>query len=512
MTIYAVERLSLRIGDAAILHDIGFEVRRGACTALVGASGSGKSMSCFAPFGLAAGKASGSARLDGAELIGLDEPALRPLRARAGFAFQQPATALSPHLTIGRQLREAVVAGGAPSPDRRALAAMLDRVGIARPDARLDSWPHRLSGGERQRVMIAAAVAHDPILLVADEPTSALDAPLRHAILDLIDRLRQDGMAVLLVSHDLPLVALHADQVAVLQAGRVVESGAARQILSRPLTAETRALVAASPSLDTPGPALPPTGAPLLAAQGIDVTVAGRGWRAPQVTLVEDASFTIAEGEALALAGRSGSGKSTLARAVARLGPMTDGELRWRGEIVPGRDRMAAGFRKAVQPVFQDPVASLDPHWTVAASIAEPLRHLCPELDAAARAARVDALLEEVELGRGFADRRPAELSGGQAQRVAIARALAAGPELILLDEATSALDVLVAGRILSLLQRLQADRNLAILMITHDLAVARSLCHRLAVMEAGKIVEQGPFDRMLSTPGHPATRHLLGT
>ncbi|MBA16011.1 MAG: ABC transporter ATP-binding protein [Sphingomonas sp.] len=511
MTIYAVERLSLRIGDADILCDIGFEVRRGACTALVGASGSGKSMSCFAPFGLAAGDASGSARLDGAELIGLAKSALRPVRARAGFAFQQPATALSPHLTIGRQLREATVAGGAPPPDRRALAAMLDRVGIAEPDAKLDSWPHRLSGGERQRVMIAAAVAHDPILLVADEPTSALDAPLRHAILDLIDRLRQDGMAVLLVSHDLPLVTQHADRVVVLQAGRVVESGAARQVLERPAAPETRALVHASPTLDAPPPVLPPTGAPLLEARDVGVTVPGRSWRAPAVALVEDAGFTIAEGEALALAGRSGSGKSTLARAIGRLGPMTAGALYWRGEPVPDRARLPVAFRKAVQPVFQDPVASLDPHWTVAASIEEPLRHLCPELDAIARAERVAALLAEVELDRSFADRRPSELSGGQAQRVAIARALAAGPELILLDEATSALDVLVAGRILSLLQRLQADRSLAILMITHDLAVARSLCHRLAVMEAGKIVEQGPFDRMLASPGHPATRHLLG-
>ncbi|QIG78410.1 ATP-binding cassette domain-containing protein [Stakelama tenebrarum] len=511
MSVYIVERLLLTIGKTPILHDVAFDVRRGRCTALVGASGSGKSMSCFAPFGLAPGRPTGSARLDGTELIGCGERALRRHRARVGFAFQQPLTALAPHLTIGRQLAESARAGGAGAPDRRALAAMLDRVGIADPQARLDSWPHRLSGGERQRVMIAAAVAHDPLLLVADEPTSALDASLRHHILDLIDRLRGDGMAVLLVSHDLPLVAAHADSVTVLDAGRAVEAGPAARLLNEPREAVTRALVEASPSLAAPPPDLPAPGEPLIEARKVCVSVPGPGWRGRPLPLVQDADFAIARGEALALAGRSGSGKSTLARAVGRLGPMTDGEIFWRGVAMPTRGRMTAAYRRAVQPVFQDPVASLDPRWTAAESIAEPLRFLCPELSEAERRERVRGLLDEVELGGGFADRRPAELSGGQTQRIAIARALAAGPELILLDEATSALDVLVAGRILSLLQRLQRDRQLAILMITHDLAVARSLCHRLAVMESGRIVEQGPYDRMLKSPMHPATRQLLG-
>lgn len=496
MTLYAVEGLSLSLNGARLLEGVSFEVARSGCTALVGASGSGKTMSCFAPFGLAPGTPTGSARLEGAELIGLPEPARRPIRARAGFVFQQPLTALTPHLTIGSQLAEA-----AGNRERKALAAMLARCGLA--EAKLDQYPHRLSGGERQRALIAMATAHHPALLVADEPTSALDAGLRHAILDLLDRFREQGMGLLLVSHDLPLVAKHADRVVVLDSGKVVEDGRASDVLKSPQHAVTRALIAASPRLDSPAPILPEPGAPLLSASGI--SVAFRGTPAVSAT-----SFHLHEGEALALVGRSGSGKSTLARAVARLGPCDSGTVTWRGEPLPGRSRMRPAHRRLLQPVFQDPAASLDPHWTVAQSVEEPLRHLFPELTREARSERAATALDEVELGAAYAARRPSQLSGGQAQRVAIARALVANPELILLDEATSALDVLVAGRILALLAKLQQSRRLAILAITHDLAVARALCHRIAVMDAGRIVETGDTAACIAAPASQALKDLV--
>ncbi|MDB5705395.1 MAG: transporter-like protein [Sphingomonas bacterium] len=511
MRLYAVEGLGVSIGGVDLVREVSFAVEPGRCTALVGASGSGKSLSCLAPFGLSAGIASGSVRFEGRELIGLSEEDLRSIRARAGFVFQHPLTALTPHLKIGAQLTEAATALGAPRPDRRALAAMLDRVGLASPDAKLDAYPHRLSGGERQRVLIAVAIAHGPTLLVADEPTSALDANLRHAIMEVLARLRDDGLGLLLVSHDLALVARHADEIVVLDGGRVAETGNVDAVTTDPMSEVTKALIAASPRLDDLAPLLPPVGTTLMEAQDIHVDFRAPGWRGGRIAAVKGASLAIAEGEALALVGASGSGKSTLARAIGRIGPCDSGTISWRGEALPSRRDMRREHRAMMQAVFQDPAASLDPQWTVVDSVAEPLRYLMPELTPAERRSRAIEALETVELGAAFADRRPAGLSGGQAQRVAIARALVASPDLLILDEATSALDVLVAGRILELLERLQRERGLAILMITHDLAVARRLCHRIAVMEAGRIVEEGPADRIVGAPEHAATRRLLG-
>jgi len=512
VSVYAVDRLRIRAGERVIVGDVGFAIGRGECVALVGASGSGKSQTCLAPFGLSPLLAEGSARLDGVDLIGADAETLRRRRARAaGFVFQQPMTALTPHLKVGVQLAEAWRQAGAARPSRADLAALLTRVGLARADERLDQYPHRLSGGERQRVMIAAAIAHRPKLLVADEPTSALDAELRHAILGLFDRLRaEEGLALLLVSHDLGEVAAHADRVLVLHEGRVVEQGAAHAVMTQPVAPYTQALIAASPRLDDPAPALPPTGEMLLEARAITVSFPRPGWRRGRIAAVDRASLHVAAGEALALVGGSGSGKSTLGRAIAQLGPIESGAVLWRGLPLPPRARMRVADRRAIQPVFQDPVASLDPLWRVADSVAEPLRHLMPELSAANWAARVAHLLDEVELGAAFASCRPGELSGGQAQRVALARALAADPALLLLDEATSALDVLTGARVIDLLARLQRSRRLALLFITHDLALARRLCHRIAVMEAGRIVEEGETATVIANPSHSATRRLV--
>ncbi|MGP1353554.1 MAG: nickel ABC transporter ATP-binding protein NikE [Parasphingopyxis sp.] len=512
MSLYAVNGLSARIGDKVIVDDVSFTVEAGQCVALVGASGSGKSQTCLAPFGLSPAIPSGSARLDGVELIGADPDVVRTIRGRdVGFVFQHPLTALTPHLTIGAQLAESWARGGAAAPSRADMIAALGRVGLDAPEDRLDQFPHRLSGGQRQRALIAMAVAHRPKLLIADEPTSALDASLRAEIMALLDTLRREqGMALLLVSHDLAAVADHADTVVMLRDGRVAESGPAVDILATPRSDYGRALVAATPKLSDPPPDLPETGAPLLAATAIDVSFARPGWRKGRVQAVSDANLSIAEGEALALVGGSGSGKSTLARAIARIGPIDAGSVTWRSEPLPERKRMTASHRRLIQPVFQDPVASLDPQWRVSHIIAEPLKHLRPDLAEWGRAGTVKQLLQEVDLPADFADRFPRELSGGQAQRVAIARALAVEPEMLLLDEATSALDVLVAGRVLDLLEKLQNERDLALLFITHDLAVARRLCHRIAVMDAGAIVEEGPAQQIIAAPAHPVTQKLV--
>lgn len=508
MSVYAVDRLHIADGARTIVEDVAFAIQRGECVALVGASGSGKSQSCLAPFGLSPLTATGGAHLAGTDLLALPPAALRATVARdVGFVFQQPLTALTPHLTIGAQLAEAWRQAGAPRPRRADLAAALDRVGLDRPVERLDQYPHRLSGGQRQRALIAMAVAHRPRLLVADEPTSALDAALRRSTLDLLARLRaEDGLALLLVSHDLAEVAAHADRIVVLDAGHMVEAGDTAAILAAPRQAYTRALIAAAPRLDHPRPVLPAPGVPLLAARGVSVGFARAGWRRGRIAAVVDADLDIAAGESVAIVGGSGSGKSTLARAIARLGPIDRGTVSWAGTSLPPRSQMRARHRRFFQPVFQDPLASLDPRWTVAAIVAEPLARLAPELTPQERAVRVLATLAEVELAPDLADRRPGTLSGGQAQRVALARALVSRPALLVLDEATSALDVLVAARVLSLLEELRTERGLAMLVITHDLAIARRLCHRIIVMQEGRVVEAGPADQVIAAPKAAAT------
>ena len=506
---YAVRNLGVRIGDQLIVDDVSFTLAPGEVFALAGASGAGKSMSAMTPFGLSAGVASGSAMLDGIELVGLSEHELSRIRAeKIGFVFQQPLTALTPHRTVRQHLQEAAMQAGGAKPDKAAMVVMLEAVGLSRPDERLAQYPHRLSGGERQRVLIAAALAHGPRYLVADEPVSALDAALRGEIMALLVRLcRERGMAMLLVSHDLAGIEHHADRLLLLESGRVAEAGPAPQIATLPATDYGKRLMAATPRLTEPLPSLPETGEVLLEVEAAHIHFPKPGWRRGRIDAVVDASLTLAKGETLALVGGSGSGKSTLGRAIAGLGPMASGIVRWQGETLPPRQRRNAGHRRLIQPVFQDPLASLDPRWNVADIILEPVRWLVPEDDQHERA---KDLLEEVGLPRDFASRKPASLSGGQAQRVAIARALSADPEMLLLDEATSALDPLVADGVVALFGRLQRERGLSLLFITHDLALARRAAHRIAVMDAGRIVECASREELFSNPQAEATKRLI--
>jgi peptide/nickel transport system ATP-binding protein len=487
MSRYVVDGLTVTIGGQMLVNNVSFSIAAGECVALVGESGSGKSLSSFAPFGLVDGAVcAGRARLDGIDLIGQSEASLRPHRAAdVGFIFQQPLNALTPHLTIAQHLREAI----ARTATDLHLAQMLAEVDL--DAAMLRRYPHQLSGGQRQRVMIAMAIARAPKLLVADEPTTALDATLREEVMCLLDRLRsKHGLAMLLVSHDLARVAAHADSIVVLRGGQVVDAGATNGVLEHPTSDYTKALLGARlnmPVRHQPSLARP-SARTLLSARDICVSFPKPGWRAERTRVVNHVSLDVAEGEAVAITGGSGSGKSTLARAITRLGPCDSGEVHWHNQPLPPRARMTRALRRGMQPVFQDPQASLDPLMCVADIVGEPLHYFEPHLTRVERHHLVTDALAAVELPHAFLTRRAAQLSGGQAQRVAIARALISNPQLLVLDEATSALDALTVQGIVALLQKLRADRGLSLLMMTHDDALAATLCDRVLVMTAGQL------------------------
>ena len=512
VSLYEIRHLSVDIAGNRLVEDVSLTVEPGQCTAIIGASGSGKSLTCLTPFGLTPGIASGTIRLDGIDLASADTGQLRDARRRlSGFVFQQPLTALTPHLTVGAQLQEATMQAGSARPSRSELVRQLERVGLSRPHERLDQFPHRLSGGERQRVMIAAAIAHSPKLLIADEPTSALDASLRAEIMDLLGQLRaEQGLAMLLVSHDLASVQGHADQLVVMDKGRVVETGPTADVIANPAEDYTARLIAATPRLDEPPPTLSQPSDDLLETRNVAVEFRRPGWRRGKIMAVVDASIMLRQGESLALVGGSGSGKSTIGRAIAGIGPVTRGDIRWQGDLLPERRQRSLEMRRLIQPVFQDPVASLDPQWQVADIVTEPLRNLRPDFSKTECTDLARQALLDVDLSDDFLARVPASLSGGQAQRVAIARAIIAGPQLLVLDEATSALDPLVGAEILKLLARLQKGNGLSLLFITHHIAAARRLCHRIAVMDDGYIVETGEMQAVIDDPRHPATRRLI--
>jgi len=458
--IYQVRNLSIAIDERSIVEDLCFNVEAGRILALAGASGSGKTLSCLTPFGLSAGEASGFAALDGQDIVGLTENILAPVRAqKVGFIFQQPLTALTPHMNIAAHMKEAHQSQW----NEAHFIAMLEKVGLSRAKDKLRQYPHQLSGGERQRVCIAMAIAHHPKLLVADEPTSALDAALRSDIMALLTSLcRDEKMAMLLVSHDLASIENHADDVLLLQNGRMEEQAPSVQLTSKPQSEYGKRLMKATPRLDEALKTLPQIGEPLLEASNISVSFPRpfQWFRAKNeeklIKAVQNVSLHISAGETLAIVGGSGSGKSTLARAIAGLSPISDGVVHWQGEVLP--HKRCRKDRSLMQPVFQDPIASLDPKWRVRDIIMEPQNHLTGD----APLPNVEDLLEEVGLSVEFAERLPRQLSGGQAQRVAIARALSVQPKLLILDEATSALDPLAGYDVSQTILDLQKRFGLA--------------------------------------------------
>ncbi len=529
--------------------DANFDVRAGKTVAIVGESGSGKSTIALSMMGLLPQNAhvTGSIRVGSTEIVGLDERALRAMRGRSmSMIFQEPMTALNPVYTIGFQIAEMLRSHESMSPNRARQRAieLLELVEIPDPKRRIESYPHELSGGQRQRAMIAQALACDPYLIVADEPTTALDVTVQAEILKLLRDLRDRiDAGIVLITHDMGVVADLADEVVVMQRGKIVETGSTRQVYSAPRDEYTRSLLAAVPHLGAksggadedrrepwsePAPEQPtarssaaahdPAPVPTTSDDPQSVVVElhkvaieypKRG-RTPAFRAIDDVSLSIAQGEVLGLVGESGSGKTTIGRALVGLLPFVEGRASVLGHDMVGiKKRDLGAVRSDVSFVFQDPGSSLNPRLPIGESIGEPLR-LAKVARGSALDTRVEELLDQVELPRLLRNRYPHELSGGQRQRVGLARALALDPKLLIADEPTSALDVSVQSRVLELFQELQREIGFACLFISHDLAVVEILAERIVVLSKGSIVEEGPREQILHHPRQPYTQRLI--
>lgn len=509
-------------GVVPAVRGVDLRLDRGRTLALVGESGSGKTSIGRAVLGLhpRGVRQQGSITLDGTELLGLPAPAWRRIRGRrVALIPQDPLAGLNPVHPIGRQVAEVLVrhrlAKGAEAREQ-ALQALTE-AGLEDAERRYGAYPHELSGGQRQRVLIAIAIVARPELIIADEPTSALDVTVQKQILDRLALLTEDlGTSMLLITHDLALATDRADEVAVLADGALVELLGGSDLLHSARTPAAQRLAAAAPTLDSPPlvtpPATPaPAGTvPLVAAHDVQVLFPGRGVRA-DVAALDGVSLAVRPRESIGIVGESGSGKSTLARVLLGLQVPTAGRAEVLG-VDQGRhltraERRAA--RRAVQPVFQDPYSSFDPRRTIGASIAEPLGALT-RIGRRGQSRRVPELMDQVRLPASAAGRRPRELSGGQLQRAAIARALAVSPQLVIADEAVSALDVSVQDQVLRLLARLHQEQDLALVFISHDLAVVRQVSTQVLVLRAGRVVEAGPTAEVLTHPRSEYTRALI--
>jgi peptide/nickel transport system ATP-binding protein len=522
MSTLELSRLTVRLPPDAerteAVSEVSFSVQRGELLCLVGESGSGKTVIAHAIMGLLPKTlevTGGEILLEGEELTHASAARRRRLRgSRMAMVFQEPMSALNPVMTCGAQIDEVLRTHTAKSPsERRGRALELMReVALLEPERLLDAYPHQLSGGQRQRVGIAIALALEPALLIADEPTTALDVTTQAQILKLIVELqRRHGMAVLFVTHDFGVVAEIAQRVAVLRQGRLVEIGAKEEVLTQPRHEYTRMLIRAVPSL-APRHRRPASAAPVvLEARSVSKTYVERRWfrGSREVIAAAEVSFTLRKGETLGIVGESGSGKTTLARCVVRLIEPTKGEVRLDGiDVARLRVRELRPLRRRMQIVFQDPYRSLNPRRTVAEAIIEgPLNQGVARGEALERARR---LLQLVRMDTAALERYPHQFSGGQRQRICIARALAMEPQVLVADEPVSALDVSVQAQVLALLEEIRIRLDLAMLFITHDLRVAAQVCDRVAVMQAGRIVECGPAEEILVHPRHPYTQALL--
>lgn len=538
-------------GVVDAVRGVSLDVEPGKVTAIVGESGSGKTTVAQSVIGLLASNgriARGSIalnerRLGATQLVGLPERRWQDLRGRCiGLIPQDPGNSLNPVQNVGKTISESLRIHGSASKDevRDRVHALLEQVGIDDPVRRAKQYPHEFSGGMRQRVLIAAAIANDPELIIADEPTSALDVTVQRTVLDLLDRLREEtGTGVLFITHDLAVAADRADIVVVMRDGEVQEFGPADRVLARPESAYTRQLMADAPSfgrvlrrepvaastvphavtsVDSAG--APPTASarPLVTVSDLR-QVFGNGDDA--FIAVDGVSFSVARGTTHAIVGESGSGKTTTGRAIAGFSAPTSGSIRLVRssggpsddadpvEVTRLRGRALREFRRTTQMVYQNPYGSLDPRLTIGQTLAEPLRNFRIG-ERSERTERVAHALELVALPADFAHRKPRELSGGQRQRVAIARALIVEPELVVLDEAVSALDVTVQAQILRLLAQLQDDLGLTYVFISHDLAVVRQISDTVSVLQRGRQVEAGPTERVFADAQDPYTQQLI--
>ncbi len=519
MSFLQVERLRLQAGAQLLVRDLSFSVAQGEILAIVGGSGSGKTLSALSVLDLlppGIRRTAGEISLGGVAVHEASPAELRRLRGGvAGMIFQEPLSSLNPLMKVGRQIEEVPILHRklARSERRARVASLLAEVGLADAARLASAYPHMLSGGQRQRVMIAMALANDPQFLIADEPTTALDVTLERQILALIRAARdRRGLGVLLITHDLRLVRRYADRVLVMDRGEAVECGDAASVFAQPVHARTRRLLEARVF----PPAEPLVGAPPVVLKVDDLRIKFpvlRGAlrrRVGEVAAVDGVSFTLRAGETLGVVGESGSGKSTLALALLRLIAF-EGRVALDGEDLAGLSaRALRAVRAKLQIVFQDPFGSLAPRMNVGEIIGEGLAIHARDLDAAAREKRVAAALREVGLSAENALRYPHEFSGGQRQRIAIARALILQPRVLVLDEPTSALDVTVQAEILLLLRRLQERHGISYVFISHDLAVVRALAHRVLVLRDGRVVEMGDTAALFEHPQAEYTKELM--
>lgn len=513
MSLISVENLTIQYGDTFAVRELSFAVEAGESVGLVGESGSGKSQSALAMLGLLPtdAKTSGAISFADTDILKANEKTLDKLRAeRIAMVFQDPMQALNPYVKIGRQLRRILIQHGlatGKAADERVMH-MLRRVGLPDPERQFSAYPHQLSGGMRQRVMIASALLCEPELLIADEPTTALDVTVQAQILDLLEEIRKET-TLLLITHDLGIVAGHCERMLILEKGRLVEEGWTQSIFATPQHNHTKALLAAAPRIDRPDIPAAVNGNAVLTVE--DASVSYNESSGDQLHAVRGVGLSVKAGETLAIVGESGSGKSSLVRAALGLVPMRSGRVSYLGETLDGTARSRAiNVRRDLQLVFQDPVGSLDPQMRVEKIVGEPLLVHEPGVSAEASQQMVLSTLDRVGLGDEFLRRFPHELSGGQAQRVAIARALILQPKVLVCDEAVAALDGSVREQILALLQEEQKQSGLAIIFISHDLAVVRAISHRVLVMYMGRLAELADNETLFAQTRHPYTRALI--